>query len=149
MLNSRVIPFDFVGPDGIDRCAPAIRAYYTSGLGDIETMKKWLRRNTSTLAHERKRKEEKSESAVYGRWNNSSMSETPKDLVNFLENAIRSKFYFPDTVLKEENYRKGNRISRGFLNGTSYKPLVGKTRIAHKKKKLMVVIDGSGSMGCH
>lgn len=75
------------------------------------------------------------------------MSETPKELVSFLEKAIRSKFFFPDTISKEENYRKGNRISRGFMSGTSYKPLIGKTAIAHKKKKVMIVIDGSGSMG--
>ncbi len=120
-----------------------IKKYYVEGLGDINTLRRWLVPNSSTKEAE---KNTESESSLYGHFRDSDLRTTPKPLVSFLENAIKSKFYFPDSVNKEENYRKGNRINRGFMNGTSYKPLVGKTKVAHKKKKIMIVIDGSGSM---
>lgn len=59
---------------------------------------------------------------------------------------IRSKIKPVDKVSYEENFRTWKRINRGFMNGTSYKPLKSKTVEEIKKKKLFVIIDCSWSM---
>lgn len=61
--------------------------------------------------------------------------------------AMRSKFKTLDVVHKEASINKGKRINRSFINKTSYKPLEAKTILQHKKKKLFILCDGSGSMG--
>lgn len=60
---------------------------------------------------------------------------------------IHSKIKPVDKVSYEENFRTWKRINRGFMNGTSYKPLKSKTIEEIKKKKLFVIIDCSWSMG--
>jgi len=73
-------------------------------------------------------------------------SEVPKDIYNRTLKLIRSKIKLRDIVDTEENLRKGKRINRSFINKTSYKPLISKTINSQKKKKIFVLIDGSGSM---
>jgi hypothetical protein len=60
--------------------------------------------------------------------------------------AMRSKFKTLDVVHKEASINKGKRINRSFINKTSYKPLEAKTILKHKKKKLFILCDASGSM---
>lgn len=61
---------------------------------------------------------------------------------------IQSKISIRDDVYFEENLRKGKRINRNFLTGSSYKPLMSKTVESKKNKKIMFIVDCSGSMDC-
>lgn len=60
---------------------------------------------------------------------------------------IQSRIKLRDYTLHEESLRKGKRINRNFINGSSYKPLVSKTTLSQKRKKLFFILDCSGSMG--
>jgi len=53
----------------------------------------------------------------------------------------------PQSVnLKTENLRKWKRINRKFINNLSYKPLLNPETITPKKKKVLLIVDGSGSI---
>ncbi len=52
----------------------------------------------------------------------------------------------PDRFIKTPHISKGKRINRAFLNGTDYRPLKQKIKVVNKKKKLLLLLDGSTSM---
>lgn len=60
--------------------------------------------------------------------------------------SIRSKISLRSTINTEASLRKGSRINRGFIDGTSYKPLMTRTTDIVRKKKIMFIVDCSGSM---
>lgn len=51
-----------------------------------------------------------------------------------------------DKFLKIPHLVKGKRINRGFINNTDYRPLKRKEPILVNRKKLLLLLDGSGSM---
>lgn len=51
-----------------------------------------------------------------------------------------------DKFLKFPHLVKGKRINRGFINNTDYRPLRRKEPILVNRKKLLILLDGSGSM---
>ncbi len=61
--------------------------------------------------------------------------------------TIRSKIRMRDITTSEASLRKWSRINRWFIQKTSYKPLMQKTIESTKKKKIMFIVDCSGSMG--
>lgn len=70
-----------------------------------------------------------------------------KDLYKKNLRIIQSKIRSRSITSQEESLRKGKRINRNFINGTSYKPLMDKTVETSKRKKVMFILDCSGSMG--
>ena len=59
---------------------------------------------------------------------------------------LSKKFTLSSSINKEDDFRKWNRINRWYILGNSYKPLRKSVVSEAKKKKLMVIVDGSGSM---
>lgn len=83
-------------------------------------------------------------------WWGSEPSETFQLDDNKIENRksqMLMKLKPPQSVnVKSENLRKWKRINRKFINNLSYKPLLNKEIFTPDKKKVLLVVDGSGSM---
>lgn len=60
--------------------------------------------------------------------------------------TISKKLLKEARVSYSPSLRKWTRINRDYINGSSYKPLMEKSIISHKKSKVMVIHDCSGSM---
>lgn len=70
-----------------------------------------------------------------------------KERYNKMLRIIQSRIRPRSHTQFEESMRKGKRINRNYINGSSYKPLLSKDVIQPRKKKLMIVYDCSWSMG--
>lgn len=65
------------------------------------------------------------------------------------EEALKSfrKRFLKDAVkVTTPSMRSWTRLNRGYVNGTDYRPLSHTTRTASKLKKVLVIVDSSGSM---
>lgn len=65
------------------------------------------------------------------------------------EEALKSfrKRFLKDAVkLTVPSMRKGSRLNRGYVSGTDYRPLSHTTRTPSKLKKVLIIVDSSGSM---
>lgn len=80
---------------------------------------------------------------VGDRWNVGNLTE-----YNKMKNAISSLITPTELHDKEESIKKGKKINPNFIKKTSWKPLINQTLETKQKKKLFIIIDCSGSMGC-
>lgn len=69
-----------------------------------------------------------------------------KDQYEKNKRIIQSKIKLRDIIDTEESFRKWKRINRNFINWSSLKPLMSKSIEGQKKKKIMFILDCSGSM---
>lgn len=139
----------FVNPDKVKSSSDivyidnAIR-WYDKGTTTYAELRTWFRALTSI---EKSEQFADSDNMWYG-WENvwTRINFTDRDTYNRNLRIIQSKIKLVDTIDVEESFRKGKRINRNFINWSSIKPLMSKTVNAKKKKKIMFIIDCSGSM---
>lgn len=139
----------FVNPDKIKASADLVNIDkaikgYDAGTTTYAELRTWFRELTSK---EKADLFADSDNMWYGGndvWPRKNI--TNRDLYNQNLRIIQSKIKLRDTIEVEESFRKGKRINRNFINWSSIKPLVSKTVDAKKKKKIMFILDCSGSM---
>lgn len=121
--------------------------YFKEWIGSLEDITKYLEETSDTAKMEQKEK-------AKGTWGwefegnlvPSLLSCYSPTLWEKFAKIIKSKFYFPDKILREPHKCKGSRINRQYLYWISDKPVVWKHSEKSKKKRILIVIDGSGSM---
>ena len=70
-----------------------------------------------------------------------------KERIDKLKEEMLMRLTSPrDIFQREASLRKGKRINRNFVYGLSYKPLMQEQTEKVKKKKVLNIVDGSGSM---
>ncbi len=146
ILGWKEMHFRYSWPVDFDETIKQTRSYFEDWIGSLAEIESRFSENSET-----KREKARQASAM------EEGSECQGNIIDWLRNAdptlwktlakkISSKFYFPNIVDREANMRKGKRINRWFLEGNSQKPLIARSVHAPTKKKLMIIIDGSGSM---
>lgn len=139
----------FVNPDKIKSDSDIVNIdnaikWYDAGTTTYAELRTWFRALTSK---EKSEQFADSDNMWYGWWPVwRRVDFESKDTYNRNLRIIQSKIKLVDTVEVEESFRKGKRINRNFINWSSIKPLMSKTVNAKKKKKIMFIIDCSGSM---
>lgn len=140
---------NFVNPDKVKSDTDIVNIdnaimWYDKGTTTYAELRTWFRALTSI---EKSELFANSDNMWYGWWKvGSRINFEHRDTYNKNLRIIQSKIKLVDKIDVEENFRKGKRINRNFINWSSIKPLMSKTVNAKKKKKIMFIIDCSGSM---
>lgn len=139
----------FVNPDKVKSASDIVNIdnairWYDSGVTTYAELRTWFRPLTSTEKCEQFADSDNMWKWWGVVWHRKNFSD--RDTYNRNIRIIQSKIKLVDTIEVEESFRKGKRINRNFLNWSSIKPLMSKTVNAKKKKKIMFIIDCSGSM---
>lgn len=140
---------NFVNPDKVKSDTDIVNIdnaimWYDKGTTTYAELRTWFRALTSI---EKSELFANSDNMWYGWWKvGNRINFEHRDTYNKNLRIIQSKIKLVDKIDVEENFRKGKRINRNFINWSSIKPLMSKTVNAKKKKKIMFIIDCSGSM---
>lgn len=70
------------------------------------------------------------------------------ELYSWFLKTISDRIIVTEDTEKEESLSKWKRVSKKFVQWVSYKPLIRKDVTTRWKKKIHIVMDSSGSMGC-